>query len=88
MDRKRYGTESSIILYLDFVALLLEHHIHAAVNGVLRSFWERTSLPHVAVYGLKGFVMWSSANFLFLPVFHHNNPLFSLQKAYPKFMSG
>jgi hypothetical protein len=48
MDRKRYGTESSIILYLDFVALLLEHHIHAAVDGVLRSFWEGSSLPHVA----------------------------------------
>jgi hypothetical protein len=73
---------------LDFVALLLEHHIHAAVIGVLLSFWEGTSLPHVAVYDPKCFVMWSSANLLFLPAFHHNRPLFPLQKAYPKFMSG
>jgi len=85
MDRKRCGTESSIILYFDFVALLLEHHIRAAVIGVLRSFWEGTTLPHVAVYGLKCFVMWSCANFLFLPVFHHNSQQCPLQKA---FMSG
>ena len=50
-------------MYLDFVALLLEHHIHAAVVRVLRSFWEGTSLPDVAVYGLKCFVTWNCANF-------------------------
>jgi hypothetical protein len=51
---------------VDFAVLLPEHHIHAVV--VLRSLWKGTSFLHVAVHGLKYFVMWSCAEFLFASI--------------------
>jgi hypothetical protein len=86
MEKIHHGAKSPILasvlyqsswkfytyLHLGFTALLPHHHHHAITVQILHSLVGRNIL--------KCFMMWSSAVWILLLVFHHSSPTISIAK--------
>jgi hypothetical protein len=71
----RLGNPAYIILGLHCAAAKY-NFLHAVVVHVC--IWEGNSFPENTEYVLKCFVMWNSAKWIPLPIFHHNSPTISI----------
>jgi hypothetical protein len=79
MSRNYYGANFSIYLYFGFAGLLPEHHLYRAVFFMFFiCLWEEISRFWTTVCVVKRFLIWNSVECMFLPVFHHLSPTFSI----------